>query len=72
MNELNQPTIISIKQYDTTTSISIERSDTDVREMVLLFFKVLKGQGYYEESIENTICEIAEEIKNKETTFFNI
>lgn len=63
MNELTMPTIISVKQFDTTITAGIDRSDTDVREMMELFEKILIGHGYQKESIDITICEMADKAR---------
>lgn len=63
MNELTMPTTISVKQFDTSVSLKIEKSDTNVREMLELFEKVLLAHGYHQESIDSTICEIADKVR---------
>ena len=63
MNELTMPTIISVKQFDTTLSVKIDKSDTNVGELMDLFEKLLLAHGYHEESIDKTICEIADEVR---------
>ena len=62
-SDLMMPTIISVKQFDTAISVKLDKSDTDVREMLELFEKVLLGHGYHQESIDKTICEIADEVR---------
>ena len=62
-NDLTMPTIISVKQFDTTITAGIDRSDTNVREMLELFEKVLIGQGYHQDSIDKTICEMADKVR---------
>jgi hypothetical protein len=62
-SDLTMPTIISVKQFDTTITAGIDRSDTDVREMLELFEKVLLAHGYQQESINDTICEIADKVR---------
>lgn len=62
-NDLTMPTIISVKQFDTTITAGIDRSDTDVREMLELFAKVLIGHGYQQNSIDRTICEMADKVR---------
>ena len=62
-NDLTMPTIISVKQFDTTLSIKLDRSDTNVREMLELFEKLLIGHGYQQESINDTIFNMANEIR---------
>lgn len=63
MNELTMPTIISVKQFDTIVSAKVERSDMDVREMMELFISTLLGHGYQKGSIDNTICEMADKVR---------
>jgi hypothetical protein len=62
-NDLTMPTIISVKQFDTAISVKIDKSDTDVREMLELFEKVLLAHGYQQESINDTIFEMANKVK---------
>jgi hypothetical protein len=62
-NDLTMPTIVSVKQFDTSISVKLDRSDMDVREMLELFEKVLIGHGYQKESFDNIICEMADKIK---------
>ena len=62
-SDLMMPTIISVKQFDTAISVKLDKSDTDVREMLELFEKVLLGHGYHQESIDKTIGEIADEVR---------
>lgn len=62
-NDFTMPTIISVKQSDTTLSIKLDRSDTNVREMLELFEKLLIGHGYQKESINDTIFNMANEIR---------
>ena len=50
-DNLNQHTIIIVKQFDTTYDVIIERSDLDVREMLTEYKKLLLSLGYQEESI---------------------
>jgi hypothetical protein len=73
MNQLTMPTIISVKQFDTTLSVKIDKSDTDVRELMELFEKLLLAHGYQKESINKTICNIAdqvrEDVKKRSTTW---
>jgi hypothetical protein len=70
MNELTMPTIISVKQFDTTMSVKIDKSDTDVRELMDLFEKLLLAHGYQKESIDKTICKMSDDIRiNKEDDY---
>jgi len=62
-SDLTMPTIVSVKQFDTTITAGIDRSDTDVREMLELFISVLLGLGYQKESVDDTICEIADKVR---------
>lgn len=62
-SDLTMPTIISVKQFDTTITAGIDRSDTDVREMLELFEKILIGHGYQKDSIDRTICEMADDVR---------
>lgn len=64
-NDLTMPTIISVKQFDTTITAGIDRSDTDVREMLELFEKILIGHGYQKDSIDRTICEMADNVREE-------
>ena len=57
-DNLNQHTIIIVKQFDTTYDVIIERSDLDVREMLTEYKKLLLSHGYQEESINQYLKEI--------------
>lgn len=50
-NNLKEPTIIIVKQFDTTYDVIIERSDLNVGEMLKEYKKLLLSLGYQEESI---------------------
>lgn len=62
-NDLTMPTIVSVKQFDTTITAGIDRSDTDVREMLELFISVLLGLGYQKESIDSTISDMTDKVR---------
>jgi hypothetical protein len=64
-NDLTMPTIVSVKQFDTTITAGIDRSDTDVREMLELFISVLLGLGYQKESIDKTICDMGDKVREE-------
>ena len=55
---LNQHTIIIVKQFDTTYDVIIERSDLDVREMLTEYKKLLLSLGYQEESINKHLINL--------------
>ena len=57
-DNLNQHTIIIVKQFDTTYDVIIERFDLNVGEMLTEYKKLLLSLGYQEESINKHLINL--------------
>lgn len=55
MSNLESPTIISVKQFDTEVKITIDHSGLTVREMLSTFRSLMISLGYQKENLDECL-----------------
>lgn len=55
MSNLESPTIITVKQFDTEYQFKIDRSDLKVQEMLSAFKSIMMALGYQKENLDQCL-----------------